>query len=130
MFRIQQDSVITEVLNIKQLIKILEKLSDNQQITVTRIPQDKVDDPDMESYIEIFKQWNTGASSNDVYHMVVDWCNSNMDSLTPSQKAFAKNILKRAHGNDSSKRIVESFLSENILKINLDDLQLASSDSD
>ncbi len=127
MFRIQQDSVITEVLNIKQLIKILEELPDNQQITVTRIPQD---DPDMDSYIEIFKQWNTGASSNDVYHMVVDWCNSNMDSLTSSQKAFAKTILKRARGNDSSKRIVESFLSENILKINLDDLQLASSDSD
>ncbi len=127
MFRIQQDSVITEVSNIKQLIKILEELPDNQQITVTRIPQD---DLDMDSYIEIFKQWNTGASSNDVYHMVVDWCNSNMDSLTSSQKAFAKTILKRARGNDSSKRIVESFLSENILKINLDDLQLASSDSD
>jgi hypothetical protein len=129
MFRIQQDSVITEVSNMKQLIKILEELSDNQQLTVTRIPQDDLDEPDMDSYIEIFKQWNTGASSNDVYHMVVDWCNSNMDSLTPSQKAFAKSILKRAHGNDSSKRIVESFLSENILKINLDEIEM-SSDSD
>jgi hypothetical protein len=129
MFRIQQDSVIKEVLNIKQLIKILEELSDNQQISITRLPQDDLDDPDMDSYIDIFKQWNSGASSNDVYHMVVQWCESNMDSLTPSQKTFAKTILKRAHGNDSSKRIVESFLSENILKINLDEID-SSSDSD
>lgn len=81
---------------------------------------------DLEGYKDIIKAWNKGVYSNDIYHMILDWINGNIDLCDITKRKYLKKVLTRMGSNDSSNDIVEDFIDENIL-----DLQYTSnSDSE
>ena len=64
-----------------------------------------------ESYQFIMRAWNDGASSSDIYHMMVDWVEDYKDKLkTDAAKKEAAELWDRFETNDSTNDIVEDFV--------------------
>ena len=72
---------------------------------------------DVIGYVNIFKAWTDGVYSADIYDMIVDWINDNIDKCNIHVRKYLKEIEKRMQTNESSGDIAESFISKDILKL-------------
>jgi hypothetical protein len=60
----------------------------------------------------IIKAWIKGYSHNDIYHMILDWIEHNIQelSLNINTKNSINDIYNRMINNDSTQDIVEDFV--------------------
>ena len=64
-----------------------------------------------QDYNNILKAWNENVSSNDIYHMILEWVNTYRYEIYDKQLSeLLDDILTRMNNNDEINDIVEDFI--------------------
>jgi len=78
---------------------------------ITKYFKKQSNDIDKEQFEKIFTAWNENESSNDVYHLILDWINNNIDKVTDKmQLELLEDIRERMETNDETSDIVDDFI--------------------